>query len=125
MRTPLRKPHSIELGDIKNWVESSEYVIHSEGGNYIAVNGQTGAEDSRSTNPSTVIQYALDNTTTGKITVNTDLTQTVALTPVDNVILDFTNHLVTLSGNANFLTMTQKSHFILENVRLTVPDSYT
>ena len=124
-RLPSRLPHYAKTGDISNWSESAEYVIHKEGSYYKATNGQTGKIDSKNTNPSTVIQYALDNTTTGKIMVNTDITQTVALTAVDDVQLDFTNHLVTLSGNENFLTMTQKTRFHLENVRLTVPSGYT
>lgn len=126
MRRPNRKPNYAKTENIANWSESAEYVIHKEGDVYIAVNGQTGVEDSRSTNPSTAIQYALDTITAGNIVVNTDISNfTTTLTGVNNCILDFLNHTVTMTADVDFITNTQQNHFTMRNLYLIPTANYT
>ena len=66
MRRPLRKPHGLEMEDIDNWEETAAYVVYPRGAEYVAVNGDTGKEESRNISASTVIQYAIDNLTAGR-----------------------------------------------------------
>jgi hypothetical protein len=58
------------MEDVDNWEETAAYVIYKDGSYTVAVNGDTGVEDSRNTDASTVIQYAIDAITThGKIVI--------------------------------------------------------
>ena len=60
-RTPSRLPQYAKTEDISNWEETADYVIYKDGSNTIAVNGNTGKEESINTNTSTVFQYVFDN----------------------------------------------------------------
>lgn len=67
MRRPNRRPNYMETGEIINWEETASYVIHKDGANIIAVNGNTGKEDYKDTDAHTVIQAAIDAATQGGI----------------------------------------------------------
>ena len=56
-RTPSRLPQYAKTEDISNWEETADYVIYKDGSNTIAVNGNTGKEESINTNTSTVFQF--------------------------------------------------------------------
>jgi len=67
MRRPNRRPTYLKTEDIKNYEIAPDYLIYKDGADTIAVNGSTGKEDSRDTDATIPIQYALDNTYFGKI----------------------------------------------------------
>lgn len=48
-------------------INTAEYIIYKDGSNIICIDGHTGNKVKQGTNAATVIQYALDNTTNGKI----------------------------------------------------------
>lgn len=125
MRRPNRKPNYAKTENIANWSESAEYVIHKEGDDFIAVNGQTGVEDKRSTNFSTATQHAIDNTTAGAIKINCDIAAfDTALDLEDNVWLDFMGHLMTVTGDPNIFNVDAKEWTGAKNVYITVPNAY-
>jgi len=67
MRRPNRRPNYTETEDITNWEIPPDYIIYKDGADTIAANGDTGIEDSRNTDSATVIQYAIDQLTSGLI----------------------------------------------------------
>jgi len=90
MRQPLRQPHPIRTSEIENYEIPPSYLIYKDGAYTIAVNGNTGKEDSSSTESATVIQYALDQLATAKGTVYirkaaTDYEINTKITPKDRV----------------------------------------
>jgi len=60
MRRPNRRPNYTKTEDIENYEIPVSYLIYRDGADIIAVNGNTGKEDSRNTDFSTVVQYACD-----------------------------------------------------------------
>jgi len=118
MRRPLRKPHGINTSDIENFESTAKYVIYLDGTSYVAINGDTGVEDSRSTSAHTVIQYAIDNGGAGVVSVKCDVALTAGITGAANVILDGNNH--TITPATSFVLITMKPHFHLKNLRIDV-----
>ena len=81
MRRPNRRPNYTETEDITNWEIPPDYIVYKDGADTIAVNGDTGVEDSRNTDSAIVIQYALDNgdnifVKEGRYDIATELTRT-------------------------------------------------
>jgi len=109
MRRPLRKPHGLNTSDIENFESTAEYVIYLDGADYVAINGDTGVEDSRSISAHTVIQYAITNTTRGVVRLKTDVTMTAGVTGKENVVLDCGMHV--LSPATSFTMVTMKPGF--------------
>lgn len=60
MRRPNRRPNYLEAEDITNWEETADFIVFKDGADNVAINGDTGAELSRNTDASTVIQAAID-----------------------------------------------------------------
>jgi len=65
MRRPNRRPNYTKTEDIENYEIPPDYLIYKDDADTVAVNGSTGVEDSRNTDSSTVIQYAIDQLTSG------------------------------------------------------------
>ena len=65
MRRPNRRPNYTKTEDITNWEIPPDYLIYKDGADTVAVNGSTGEEDSRNVDSVTVIQYTLEQLTTG------------------------------------------------------------
>jgi len=105
MRRPLRKPHGISTSDIENFETESKYIIYLDGTNYVAINGDTGAEDSRNISAHTVIQYAIDNGGAGVVSVKCDVALTAVVTGVAQVILDGNNHTITPATSFDMIHM--------------------
>ena len=61
MRRPNRRPTYLKTEDIENYEIPPDYLVYKDGEVTIAVNGDTGEEDSRNTDSFTVIQYAVNN----------------------------------------------------------------
>ena len=105
MRRPLRKPHGLRMEDVDNWEETANYLIYTDGSDYIAVNGNTGKEDIRNVTASTVIQYALDNLTSGRthretVAFKGAFTITAAIDIPSYTTLDFKGATLTLGNTA-------------------------
>lgn len=121
MRRPNRRPNYSETEDITNWEETADYIIYKDGDVTIAVNGNTGKEDSRNTDAQTVIQYAIDALTSGGLIFIKQGSYDIA----DNISLD---DYITLSGEgySTILNMTaakgvkavSKTEVIVENLRI-------
>jgi len=116
MRRPLRKPHGLRNEDIENFESTAKYVIYLDGTNYVAINGDTGLEDSRNIAAHTVIQYAIDNGGAGVVSVKCDVALTAVITGVENVILDFNNHTITPATSFDMVFM--KPNFQVKNARI-------
>jgi len=114
MRRPLRKPHGIETSDIENFETESKYIIYLDGTSYVAINGDTGAEDSRSASAHTVIQYAIDNGGAGEVTLKCDVTLTAGITGAADIIFNGNRHTITPSSSFDIFTITRP--MCLENV---------
>jgi len=125
MRRPNRRPNYTKMEDITDWTETVDYVIRLNGSIYEAFNGSTGEVDSSNLDAATVIQYALDNTTRGTVKVVDDVSLGTALTGVDNVTLDFTEHRVTITADVDFYIADDVDYASLKNVEIYCPDSYT
>jgi len=113
MRRPLRKPHGLNTSDIENFETESKYIIYLDGTSYVAINGDTGTEDSRSTSAHTVIQYALDNGGAGVVSLKCDVALTANVHGVSNTILDGNYHTITPATSFDMVTM--NTHFIIKN----------
>ena len=111
MRRPLRKPHGLRNEDIENFESTAKYVIYLDGTNYVAINGDTGAEDSRSTSAHTVIQYAIDNGGVGTVTVKCNVVLTAIITGARGITLDFTDHTITPASSFDMVFMKQNFRF--------------
>jgi len=61
MRRPNRRPNYTKTEDITNWEIPPDYLVYKDDADTVAVNGDTGEEDSRNTDSFTVIQYAVNN----------------------------------------------------------------
>lgn len=106
--------NSPDLEHVENWRGSSGYIIFKVGSTYKALNGSTGAIDSSNASAHTVIQYAIDNTSKGKISVISDITLTSGITGAANIILDLHGHKVTPSTSFDIITM--KEEFSIRNL---------
>ena len=60
MRRPNRRPNYTKTEDIENYEIPPDYLVYKDDAVTVAVDGDTGEEIARNTNPSTPIQAALD-----------------------------------------------------------------
>jgi len=67
MRRPNRRPNYTKTEDIENYEIPPDYLVYKDGAVTVAVDGDTGIEESRDSNAVTVLQYAADQLTSGFI----------------------------------------------------------
>jgi len=112
----------METGEIANWEETVDYIIYKDGSDIIAVNGNTGKEDKKSTDAYTVIQYCIDALTSGghihikkgTYTIDTQLVLD------DDITISGAGRLTVLSDGiadgTDVIAATSKDHVTLENI---------
>ena len=112
------------MEDITNWEETASYVIHKDDADTIAINGDTGKEDSRNTDSATVIQYAIDALTDGgKIFIKAGTyVLTSSIEVKDNIHLDG-EYPATILKNAdatriNPLSIDNHDYVFIENLAI-------
>jgi hypothetical protein len=102
MRRPNRRPNYLEAEDITNWEETADFIVFKESADTVAINGDTGAELSRNTDSSTVIQAAIDAITSGGVIYIKPGTYTIVTTLA--ILKANQNIKIVGSGSGTYLT---------------------
>ena len=120
MRRPNRRPNYTETEDITNWEIPPDYLIYKDDADTVAVNGSTGEEDSRNTDSSTVIQYAIDQITSGKGIIQCKGSFTLAAEIIldDNITLQGGTFTRGIGLTTNMFNIDDKSYVTLQNMEI-------